>query len=263
MQGDSKVAILSYFYCLNVSAMYFPELNKLLFEPDFVKFISVCYACYLEVYEPQKYYSADPDGELFNISMVQWYDLNDNTKGFKEESIAYTKRSIITKDWAVFNAKMDELITSNPKQFQEEFEALKKEINYLKNRIAAKEYFKPITEGVFDEFDRIISHYDDYTGSAKRKPAKEVIAPNIDPLIWHGGVGSLCTFFDDLTKLKLPDGNPLLSASTKQLVDFILHNFIDEKGERFEYNSVRDYIYKEGKKVSRNRVILSLSGEKK
>lgn len=255
--------------------MYFPEINKLLFEPDFMTYVSDTNAWYLYDTNPeQAEYIEFVGDETFDISLNDWYKFTSENERFKELAIKKL-HNYITEDWIIFNEKIQKLALDNPNKFNAEFEAIKNEFIYLKDRINKKEYFKPVATELFSEFDKVIAHYNEINNTPM--PATPIptttnnttvggsiypvnISPINEPLIWKGGVGSLCTLFHDLrTSKAAKGGNVYLDYTPKQLQDFILKNFVDEKGNPFPPDSVKTYLDPKrfDKKAKRARIDIS------
>lgn len=74
---------------------------------------------------------------------------------------------------------------------------------------------------------------------------------------WNGGVSALTTLFYEL-RLKHfgRSKTTYLEASDTQLIEFINNNFVDDKGEPFDGNSVKRYINSSDKKAKRNKIEL-------
>lgn len=59
---------------------------------------------------------------------------------------------------------------------------------------------------------------------------------------WNAGPTSLATLFSELTKLTISKGDPYISSTPEELINFILSNFIGKEGEVFDKDTLGKYL---------------------
>ncbi len=81
-----------------------------------------------------------------------------------------------------------------------------------------------------------------YTSSSTLTPTSfsksDNTLENRQKLIWRGNINKLVTIFYDLTNTELHEGKPILTASPREITNFLLNNFLDKDGNNLSRDTI-------------------------
>jgi len=218
-----------------------------------MKFLSNVNDWYLQEYNPDQWNAVLSGYDKFEIPLSRWYKYAETNAKFKKTAIEHLEKSYVNGDWNSLNNELEELRRSDPNKLKEMVKQISLDVAQMTLRISKRDYFAPIQSEVTNLLERIETHCLELADIYLEKKIRSSTSKTAT-LRWHGGVGTLCTLFCDIRDAKLENDKIYLSATNNQIVDFIVNNFVDDKGEPFERLSVQTYIYKDDKYVKKNRI---------
>ena len=249
---------------------YFKQTEKLLNEPDFLKFASGEYHEFIRL-DDNEYMQFINEGETFYMNLKRWNNVckNEKTRRFFQGGSGYfllyarvEAQKLVYNDWNYFKKTTE---TSNGKALNSAINEFLGEAEEVRATIALRQYLEPLRGWLIEVLDSIDSHYKNQVSSRTRKSIDMGEQQPRTKLKWRGGASALCALFLDLRTAQMKKTeDKYLSIGDADLVQFIMDNFefrnSDNTVETISQASIKRYV--DGKDISQ-RIKLDLSGLKK
>ncbi|MCX6204880.1 MAG: hypothetical protein NTZ19_01340 [Bacteroidetes bacterium] len=151
---------------------------------------------------------------------------NNTTEG----QVLILKRVLAEIEWQI--KQLDKLPILNGK-----FSFFKNDLNHLKSQLFFKYHYL----------------------TPEDKTIEKPIITSSSKIKWNAGPTPLATMFSELTMLTTPKGDPYISSTPEELINFILSNFIGKEGEVFDKGTLGKYLLniETKKEAKRDKVDLS------